>query len=174
TDLPYIGFLPYRDQAPIMKSINAKIAAGERWENDWQFFEQTKPEEELYDTERDPDEVVNLAADPQFSDKLAELRAAHEAWAKEFGDLGQISEAELIKKLWPPNGKQPKTANPEIKRSSGMVEITSASEGASIAYRVLPNQRWQLYTASFAAPDDAKIEAQAIRYGWKKSDVVAK
>lgn len=168
TDLPYFGYIPYRDQAPMMQDIQRLIAAGERWENSWQFFDQTKPEEELYDCEADPWEVRNLAADPKYAEKLAELRAAHEGWKDEFGDLGQIPESELIKQLWPPDGEQPTTAKPEISIEGTTVSISCESEGASIAWRVVDGD-WNLYSGPFEAKSGKRIEAQAIRYGWKPS-----
>ncbi len=175
-NLPYIGFIPYRDQAPIMQSIKAKMEQGEHWPNDWQFYDQTKPEEELYDTESDPDEVHNLAEDPKHADKLAELRAAHEEWKATYGDLGELKETDLIKKLWPPNGKQPTTAKPEISVQEGKATITCESEGASIAYRtgkgIDPKSPWLLYTEPVSLGNGETIEAQAIRYGWKASGAV--
>lgn len=172
TDLPYIGFIPYRDQAPIMQDINRLIKAGERWENSWQFFDQTKPKEELYDCQSDPDEVHNLAGDPKYATKLAELRSAHEAWQKKYGDLGQIPESELIKRLWPPDGKQPRTRDPHITVSDGSATIRCETEGASIAYRLDNRGRWLLYSKPFPVEDAQTISAQAIRLGWKKSKVV--
>ena len=44
------------------------------------FFAPTKPAEELYDTEADPDEVHNLADDPRHRAKLVELREALDRW----------------------------------------------------------------------------------------------
>jgi len=174
TDLPYIGYIPYRDQAPIMQSINRLIEKGEKWEDSWQFFDQTKPEEELYDTDADPDEVKNLAADPSYADKLAELRQVHEEWKETYGDLGELSEQELIEHLWPPNGKQPITAKPEIAREGGKVSISCDSEGASIAYHIEgeAKDRWHLYMGPVEVAADKAIQAQAIRYGWKASGIV--
>lgn len=173
TDLPYIGFIPYRDQAPIMQDIKRLVEAGERWDNSWQFFDQTKPEEELYDCQSDPDEVHNLAGNPKYAEKLAELRSAHEVWKTKHGDLGMIPESELIKRLWPPNGKQPKTAAPQITVSDGLATMRSETEGASIAYRLGKRGRWLLYTKPFPIRDHETISAQAIRLGWKKSDIVS-
>ncbi|MEA3364096.1 MAG: sulfatase-like hydrolase/transferase [Candidatus Hydrogenedentes bacterium] len=55
----------------------------------------SKPIEELYDTEADPHEVNNLAEDPAYADVLARLRRAHEAWMRETRDLGLLPEPEL-------------------------------------------------------------------------------
>jgi hypothetical protein len=62
------------------------------------FFAPTKPAEELYDTEDDPDEVYNLAADPRYRAKLEELRAALDRWLVATGDLGAVPERELIRR----------------------------------------------------------------------------
>ena len=61
-----------------------------------QFFAATKPREELYDVDADPDEVKNLAGDPKFKDKLEELRAALDRWINETKDLGGVSEREPL------------------------------------------------------------------------------
>jgi len=46
------------------------------------------PEEELYDLDRDPHELKNLAADPAFAQLKHELRRRLENWIDESGDLG--------------------------------------------------------------------------------------
>lgn len=180
TDLPYLGFIPYRDQAAIMQEIHRLAQAGELGPDQWQFTAQTKPEEELYDTAADPHEIHNLAGDPKYGDKLRELRAAHEKWTKETADLGHMPESELIKKLWPPNGKQPTTARPvvEVRQQDGqrVLHIECETDGASIAYRLGPQGRWLLYTksVSLSAKDaNKKIEATAHRIGWKPSKTVS-
>ena len=48
------------------------------------------PAEELYDIQRDPLELNNLAAEPTQADRLAELRAEVTAWMKENGDEGKL------------------------------------------------------------------------------------
>ncbi len=58
-------------------------------------FWQTKPVEELYDLETDPDEVANLAHSPEHRDVLLRLRKAHVEWANRIRDLGFLSEWEM-------------------------------------------------------------------------------
>ncbi|HUS37542.1 MAG TPA: hypothetical protein VM680_19495 [Verrucomicrobiae bacterium] len=62
------------------------------------FFASTKASEELYDTEADPHEVVNLADRPEYKMKLEELRAELDRSIKETGDLGAVSEPELVRR----------------------------------------------------------------------------
>jgi arylsulfatase A-like enzyme len=56
------------------------------------------PDEELYDTEADPHEILNLAAsdDPVHREALARLRAALDVWITETGDLGQWPEPPAV------------------------------------------------------------------------------
>lgn len=50
-------------------------------------FATPRPAEELYDTEADPHELKNLAADPDRAGTLAEMRATLDAWQKETADV---------------------------------------------------------------------------------------
>ncbi|KAK2808591.1 hypothetical protein FQN50_004623 [Emmonsiellopsis sp. PD_5] len=46
-----------------------------------------RPPEELYDLEADPQEVRNIATEPEFAGRLKEMRDALEAWQKTTDDL---------------------------------------------------------------------------------------
>jgi arylsulfatase A-like enzyme len=177
-DLPYVGFIPYRDQAGVMQDILRLTAEGALGPDQWQLWAQKKPLEELYDTEADPHEIHNLASSPRHLDTLAELRAAHLAWTEETGDLGHIPETELIRRLWPPDGLQPTTADPVIASEAGeggrrLVRIRCDSPGASIVYRLEETGRWHLYSGPFDVPPGTPLWSQANRLGWKHSSVVS-
>jgi arylsulfatase A-like enzyme len=55
-----------------------------------------KPVEELYDTENDPWEVHNLAADPAYRDVLERMRAENLSWMAEIRDVGLVPETEYL------------------------------------------------------------------------------
>lgn len=57
-------------------------------------FWQTKPSEELYDTENDPWEVNNLAADPNYKPVLERMRKANDEWLEKIVDADFIPEGE--------------------------------------------------------------------------------
>ncbi|MCM4156714.1 sulfatase [Gramella sp. AN32] len=172
-ELPYLGFIPYRDKAAIMQEILKLKKDGELKKDQWQFWAERKSLEELYDTQNDPFEIHNLASNPNYFQKLNELRNAHINFIEEYGDLGLIPESELIEILWPPHGKQPVTAAPKISISEKTIILSSETEGASIAYRFNQNDNWQLYSNPIKNDkNSSSIEAVAIRIGWEQSKIV--
>jgi uncharacterized sulfatase len=58
-------------------------------------FWQRKPAEELYDLERDPNEVHNVVRSPEHAHVLDRLREAHRQWARRIRDVGYLSEWEM-------------------------------------------------------------------------------
>src|SRR5690606_25889867 len=62
------------------------------WMND------TKPPEELYDAEDDPQMIRNLADAPEHRETLRRLRDALGAFLEQVGDLGAVPESELIRR----------------------------------------------------------------------------
>ena len=97
-ELPYAQRIDYMELMPTMKVWRTLHAEGKLNAVQDQFFAASKPREELYDVDADPDEVKNLAGDPKYKDKLAELRTALDRWMAETKDLGAVSERELIKR----------------------------------------------------------------------------
>lgn len=59
------------------------------------YFWETKPPEELYDLQTDPDEVNNLAASPQHKATLERFRKAHHQHEVAVKDLGLLPEGEM-------------------------------------------------------------------------------
>ena len=64
------------------------------------FWTRTKPKEELYDLEKDPYEVNNIAnAESALIQKTRkEMSDALDKWIKDTKDLGEVPEKELIKR----------------------------------------------------------------------------
>lgn len=176
---PFVQFLPYRDQMPLMQELLRLNEAGELNAVQKLWFRETKPIEELYDTSTDPHEVVNLADNPQFQDKLNELRDAQQDWFVDSGDLGLVPESELVKMMWPPDGVQPQTEEPVFEYESlnigrkSSFSLRCATEGASIAYRFNQEERWRLYADPVRIDEPVTVSAQAIRIGFKPSEVAS-
>ncbi|EPR70846.1 Choline-sulfatase [Cyclobacterium qasimii M12-11B] len=91
----YGQYLEYLFRAPSIRSWEAAYKAGECNEIQSAFWN-TKPAEELYDTENDPWEVNNLANDPKYKEDLERMRKAAKVWMLKIWDTGFIPEAELI------------------------------------------------------------------------------
>lgn len=90
----YAQFIDYLWRAPSMRSWEAAWKAGEL--NDTQsIFWNQKAVEELYDTENDPWEVNNLAANPEYRNVLERMRKANRDWMLRIKDTGFIPEAQL-------------------------------------------------------------------------------
>ena len=58
-----------------------------------------RTEVEFYDVIADPEEMINLAADPALAAERARHRAQLDAWMKAQGDLGQATEMEALKHM---------------------------------------------------------------------------
>ena len=148
--------------------------AGELNAQQWHWTAPAKPLEELYDLQNDPDEVNNLAADPQHLGKLKELRGALNTWIAEINDPLDTPEMEVLRtRVWPPEGEQPKTATPRINVSATddaaaphRVTITCETEGASVGYRLSEAGPWLIYSGPFNTNAE-HVEVQAQRIGWK-------
>ena len=95
-DLPYNAYLNYGERHPIQQEMR-RLEAENALPPACAWFTATqKPLEELYDSENDPHELTNLAADPAYQDTLESLRAEHARWFFAIDDLGLLPEAELF------------------------------------------------------------------------------
>jgi arylsulfatase A-like enzyme len=166
---PFFRRLAFREQLPTMQEIWQAAAAGTAPDSLRRLLEAPRPAEELYDTRRDPDEVRNLAADPAHRKTLERLRAAQLAFLARVGDRAAVPEAEMIAAMWP-GLQQPRTAAPKLRVADGQVVLSCATAGAAIGYRIGGTRRWQVYTAPFAVPSGALLEARAQRYGYAVSE----
>ena len=94
-----------------MQEMWRLYAAGELEDDQEVMFRSPRPAEELYDTENDQYELNNLAEDAGHEDVLERMRGALAQWQSEFGDMGNISEEQMVA-TWYPDGTQPQTAAP--------------------------------------------------------------
>jgi hypothetical protein len=77
---------------PILGELRELQKAGKLTAAQAAFMAQTRPVEELYDLEKDPHEVVNLAGDAGHAGVLKEMRGRLEEWIRTTGDKGQLPE----------------------------------------------------------------------------------
>ncbi len=65
----------------------------------WHFAGPTRPTEELYDCETDPNNLKNLATSAKHAVALKEMRDAYDQYTRKIPDLGFVPEAELWKRV---------------------------------------------------------------------------
>ncbi len=177
--MPERGFyLPvaYREQMPLMQELLRMRDEGTLNEIQMQWFRPAKPLEELFDTVNDPHEINNLAADPAYVAKLAELRQEHDRWIAAIDDNGMVPEHEHIARVWP-NGIQPVTATPRAIRQGTEIMLRTPTLGASIGYQVVkrgeePGDHWMVYTRPVTLQRGEELVAIADHIGFVPSEVV--
>ncbi|MFP6629642.1 MAG: sulfatase-like hydrolase/transferase [Myxococcota bacterium] len=159
--------LAFRDNLESMRDLWRLREAGELDAAQSRWFEPPGAER-LFDLDRDPHELRDVGTDPAYAADLARMRGDLEAWLERVGDTSERSEDEMVAAFWP-GGEQLVTPAPVLEVVSGRVAIRTATEGASIGYR-LGDGAWKLYTGPFALPPGRSVSAKAVRYGWQESE----
>ena len=188
-ELPYLLWIPYRNRHPIIQEMWRLYMAGELEGPQLLMFRCPRPVEELYDTHADPYEINNLAGEAACEPQLRRLRDALDAWRQEVGDMGEVPEAEMVRR-WYPGGEQPETAPPVFIpiceqspgreaapeggrfRSPVLLQLHCATQGASVActFEQGDEPHWLLYTRPLQLPSGSTtVRARAIRIGYKES-----
>jgi len=160
--------ISYMNEMPTMQEMRRLNTEGKLKGPQLQYFEPTKPVEELYDCKNDPHEVNNLAGEKKYQEILERMRTAHEQWAIETGDIGLIPESEFdeIKR---PNGQYQTATNPIFwSADQTHIGIVSITPGASIVYRI-GQTAWKLYTEPVGLSTGQMLRARACRIGFKDS-----
>ena len=153
--------LNYMDLMPTMQEMRRLHAEGKLRGAQLQYFEPTKPVEELYDTQADPHEVHNLAADPKHKTTLERLRAELFAWMRRTGDFAMLPEPEFDA-LKRPDDRYEATSAPGATPTpnadgSAAVTLTCATPGASIACRISGSRNAPPPSGIFLRAKDATL-----------------
>lgn len=93
--LPHFPWLTYMEKLDTSKELRRLAAAGDLSDGLAYFMGPDKKLEELYDIEKDPSELNNLAGNPRYAKELRRLRSAHFAWVRSSVDTGLIPEQML-------------------------------------------------------------------------------
>ena len=142
------------------------------------YLEPSRPAEELYDLVEDPDEMRNRIDDLAYRGELLRLRMELDRWLNEVGDMSAQPEVDMVTQLMWPGGKQPVTQAPafavDCSGPTPSVELHATTPGSSLGWRHVGAPFWSLYLYSGpleAVPRGARLEAKAIRYGYRESEV---
>ena len=89
---PFIQYMNTPEKGDIMKAIRASYEDGTLPEAGVKLMAQKKPVEELFDLEKDPNELNDLAGTPEYREVLDRMRQAHKDWSVRVADAGLIPE----------------------------------------------------------------------------------
>jgi N-sulfoglucosamine sulfohydrolase len=141
-----------------------------------QFFRKSRPEEELFDIQKDPYEVKNLAGKAEYKNVLEQMREVNQKHMESIGDMGFVPEIDLVERFWP-DGEQPQTMRPLIRQKGVVVEIICQTEGASIVFKINKENdkwAWKKYTYPFHVNREDTVFSKAVRYGYNVSAITKK
>ena len=175
---PYAQYIGYMELMPTMQEMRRLNKAGELVGPQKLYFLPEKPEEELYDTVVDPHEINNLAAEPEYRQRLFLMRKILAEHMEQTKDLGLVPEEELNERMRP-GGQWATTAEAVVSKTttnadgSVTVELTCPTEGASIAYAIgeKGESAWKLYAGAVTVPNGKALRTKACRLGYKDSPV---
>ncbi|MFC1737562.1 sulfatase [Planctomycetota bacterium] len=98
---PYTQFNAYKKyEYPLLTLMEVLAKRGELTAEQMGFMAATRPKEELYDLEKDPYELHNLADDSRYRQILKELRSVLNEWIEQTGDQGRIPEDRETIEYW--------------------------------------------------------------------------
>jgi arylsulfatase A-like enzyme len=89
---PWLQPCAYKDAKAILIALRECHRTGTLNNIQSMLFRETRPPEELYDVQHDPHEINNLANNPEFADKLKDMRARLETWMADTDDKGRVPE----------------------------------------------------------------------------------
>jgi hypothetical protein len=138
---PHLPFAPYETfqfEASVYERWGELARQGKLDGPQEEYAQRFKPLEQLYDSEKDPHMVNNLAEDPAYADVLKEMRQRLHDWMIETRDLGLVEERELYERangrsLWAVGQELVdyerilETANLQLERESAVPELKTRS-----------------------------------------------
>jgi N-sulfoglucosamine sulfohydrolase len=99
---PHLSWAPpesYSDTSPFRVALRTEAAAGKLGTGPTAWLAPTRPREELYDTQADPHQLNNLAADPRQRANLERMRGALREWLIEIRDTAFVPEEEILHRV---------------------------------------------------------------------------
>ncbi len=165
---PHALPVSYREQMPMMRTLRSLFEQEKLNPAQASWLRSPKPVEELYDLEKDPFELENLASQAALKDTLELYRDLLSDWMKETNDLGGIPEKELINS-WLPNGEQPILSALEMEEREDGIILHCKKTDATIVWKRPKDSVWTIFED--ALPKTMSFEAKAERIGYQDSEV---
>ncbi len=93
---PYLQPCAYKDKKEILKALRRLHKEGKLNRDQKLIMAERRPKEELYDLQKDPWELHNLAGDDSHRRILSNMRKMLDQWIRETNDRGQHRESEAM------------------------------------------------------------------------------
>lgn len=93
---PYLQPCAYKDKKEILKTLRRLHKEGKLNRDQELIFAERRPKEELYDLQKDPWELHNLAGDDSHRRILSNMRKILDQWIRETNDQGQYRESKAM------------------------------------------------------------------------------
>ncbi|MGZ4986865.1 MAG: sulfatase-like hydrolase/transferase, partial [Limisphaerales bacterium] len=139
--MPFVAWgqhLTYMWKLAAMQAWDKAHQAGKTDKITGRFFE-LKPNEELYDCVADPDNIVNLAQDPNYKNPLETMRQKLRDWQLEVHDAGLLPEAETDRRAM-----ANKTTIYEMSQNRMLYDLPAYLDAADIALAGNPANKSRL------------------------------
>jgi arylsulfatase A-like enzyme len=161
--------IQYRMHLTSMRNIYKLHTEGKLNKTQELWFTPLDGDEELYDLQKDPYEINNLAKDENSKDVLNRFRGAYSEWRNEISDRCDNPESEMLEEMWP-GGVQPTTSKVDYKIIDDKLVLSCSTVGASIGYQI-EGVNWESYTHPLNISKGHKLKFKAIRIGFKESEI---
>ncbi|CAA6678236.1 MULTISPECIES: hypothetical protein [unclassified Lentimonas] len=125
---PWMQQLSYLWKMKATQTWVAHVESGRASEVESRFFRPKRWTEELYDSRKDPDNVVNLADNPEFEPVLARMRTHLRAWQLQVHESGLLPESEMVKRA-----AEHDTTIYEMVRNPDLYDLPSLLNAADLA-----------------------------------------
>ncbi len=129
--MPYIPpgkYISYQWRMVAMQAWEEHHRAGKTDDITGRFFRPRSHVEELYDTHRDPDNVINIAGRPEHQDDLKAMRAAMREWQLETYDAGLLPEVTMARRA-----RENNTTIYEMVRAPELYDLPAYLDAADLA-----------------------------------------
>jgi len=178
TETPRYLDIEYRKKIPMMRELLKLRKKKYLNKTQLMWFESPIPEYELYDVNKDPEQVYNLSDKKEYQGIMKEMAVKLDSFLKAVDDKGNIPEGEFLKQMWP-NLKQPITQTPKIKLLSNRYIIKTFTPGSDLVYKIdtvktklEERDHWKLYKEPVTVQKDKYLHVRSVRIGYTDSEEV--
>jgi len=160
--LPYYQYMNTSEGSPVMKDLRRLHAEGKLPEAAARWMADTKPAEELYDTEADPHEVRNLAGEPGMRSVLMRMRKAHTDWQEAYLDLGLFPEGEVLREEKKLGSRYAILRQPSRRSLPGALRAVAGSTNATVLRGALSHPEAAIRYWAATGLANLKLRAEAL------------